>query len=157
VHDFDVVLDLDARKVRHPTAPEASGLAVHIAGACNHTNATDWPVLADEGDAPPVDVFKNGTQLAEIAAQSLVLTVDELLVLGIEPQQLHKGVQALGTLRSQTLQLEVQRVPRVSDYHGRHHLRWALFVSVPTRCSPVENHLGTAVQEADGLGESRGG
>ncbi|MFF0509616.1 hypothetical protein [Streptomyces sp. NPDC004250] len=157
VHDFDVVLDLDIREARHTTTPEASGLAMHISGTRHHSDTTGRSFLTDEGDAPPVDVFENGPQPTEVATQPFVLTVDELLVLGIEPQQLHEGVQALGTLSSQTLQFEVQRVPWVADDHGGHHLRWALFVGVPTRCPPVENHLGTAVQEPDGLGKSGSG
>ncbi|MFC8517754.1 hypothetical protein [Streptomyces sp. NPDC057257] len=156
MHNFDVVLNLDPREVRHTTALEASGLAMHISDTRHHSDTTGRPGLTDEGDAPPVDVFENGAQSAKVAAQPLVLTINELLVLGIEPQQFHEGVQALGTLGSQTLQFEIQRVPRVSDDHGRHHLWWALFIGAPTRCSPVEHHLGTAVQEADGLGESGG-
>ncbi|MEU3512910.1 hypothetical protein ABZ733_34655 [Streptomyces longwoodensis] len=148
------MLDLDTCEARYPTALEASGLAMHVSGACGHADATRRPILTNEGDTPPVDVLENGTKPAEIAAQPLVLTIDELLVLGIEPQQLHEGIQSLGPLGSQTLWLEVQRIPGVPHDHGRHYLWRPLPVGVSPRRSSIKDHLSTAVQESDGLGES---
>ncbi|MFE2077527.1 hypothetical protein [Streptomyces misionensis] len=154
VHDLDFVLDLDTREAGYPTAFEASGLAMHVSGARGHADATRRPILTNEGDTTPVDVFENGTKPAEIAAQPLVLTVDELLILGIEPQQLHEGIQSLSPLGSQTFRLEVQRIPGVPHDHGRHYLWRPLTIGVSTRRSSIKDHLSTVVQEPDGLGES---
>ncbi|MGA5040256.1 hypothetical protein ACWCPX_02165 [Streptomyces olivaceoviridis] len=148
------MLDLNTREAGYPTALEASGLAMHVSGARGHADATCRPVFTNEGDTPSVDVFKNSTEPAEIAAQSLVLTVDEVLILGIEPQQLHERIQSLGPLGSQTLRLEVQQIPGVPQDHGRHYFWRPLPVGVSTRRSSIKDHLSTAVQEPDGLGES---
>ncbi|MBJ7002418.1 hypothetical protein ACFYOR_34205 [Streptomyces griseofuscus] len=154
MHNRDFVLDLNTREARYPTALEASGLAMHVSDARGHADAAHRPILASERDTPSVDVFKNGTEPAESAPQALVLTVDEVLILCIEPQQLHERIQSLGPLGSQTFRLEVQRIPGVPHDHGRHYLWRPLPIGVSTRRSSIKDHLSTAVQEPDGLGES---